>query len=122
MTDHELVLGRGRDYADDPDLSPAARMAAIAQAYAEAAALEDDPLEQRTRPAPARDLHDILERAALEGRPTSDELLGTGGHAPEPPVLRCQRCGVRIALLTRTDPAGWERQEWAHVAGGPDRE
>lgn len=108
MSDHELTLGRGAVYAADPELSPAARMAAIAQAYA-----QDGPVT----PPSARDLHDLLERAALEGRQPVPEDLS--GHDPEPPRLLCQRCGWPISIRF-TDYYTGPEWRWVHVLGGVD--
>ena len=114
MSDHELRLGRGRGYAADPDLSPAARMAAIAQAYAATGGGGGDvPPGSPIAPPPAWDLHDLLERAALEGRQPEPSDTIERGHEPEPPTMRCQRCGWWIRP---TDDG-----RWTHVLG-PDGE
>lgn len=104
MADHELAVGRGALYASDPDLAPAARMAAIAQAYASHAGAD-------------RTMTDLLRRAALEGRQPEQE--DAAGHDPEPPRLLCQRCGSPISIRFtdyHTGP-GWC---WVHVLGGDD--
>lgn len=114
MTDHELALGRGAPYAADPDLSPAALMAAIAQAYASGGGAGDVPRRSPTAPPSARDLHDLLERAALEGRPPEPE--DAAGHDPEPPRLLCQRCGWPISIRF-TDYHTGPDWRWVHVLG-----
>jgi len=61
------------------------------------------------------DLERLLDRAALEGRQGEPE--DTSGHAPEPPAMRCQRCGLAIAPRLVDFTGGWQ---WTHVLGGDD--
>ncbi|MCC7134056.1 MAG: hypothetical protein IT352_15470 [Gemmatimonadales bacterium] len=78
------------------------------------------PAGSPATPPPARDLHDLLERAALEGRQPRPPDDGTG-HDPEPPALRCQRCGLPIAIVVVTGITDdWDRFAWTHVLGGDD--
>lgn len=77
-------------------MSPGEHAALVTEAY----------LANAAAPPRASDIHDLLERAALEGRPvaytnvTGDDwvMADPVDHEPVPPTMRCQVCGRRIFL------------------------